>query len=110
MLEEFNEFLETDLTYCRGSNKDLYNMLYILKELVRGTEIPDEHIIDMNSKIGMYLDEMEYNDKDNLRRTFSDFSRRIQVYTIMLDNMGLDVIKLNFTKLKNYSEDDSIWK
>lgn len=109
MQEEFNEFLETDLTYCKESNKDLYNILFILKELVRTTEIPDEHIIDMNSKIGMYLDEMEYNDKDNFIKTYNEFKRRIEVYTIVADNLGVDVIKLNFTKLKNYSEDDSIW-
>lgn len=110
MLEEFNEILETDIQDFKSDNYYLSSMLFVTKELVRETEIPDTHIIDINAKIGMYLDEIEFNDPDEHKKVFAAFSKRIGLYCILLDGMGLDVVRSNYLKLKNYNEDDSIWK
>ena len=108
-VNKMNEIILDVIDYYKiNDDRYLPKMLEVVIIMIRETEIPDAHIIDINAMLGCYIDEIEFFEKD-YKKILIDFFELYQKYIDYCFILNETIILNNLEKLRNYESDDSIF-
>lgn len=111
-LEEINKKIDRDAARSKIQNNYLCLAIEKLKLFVRSTELPDDHIEDINAMIGMYFDQIEFDCGEEEYLICLEIFRDCYEDCILLSEQygKFSIVKWNLEKLKKYSGDDAVFK
>lgn len=108
-IELLNKRIDGDLVqFSSEGDTYMYNILKILKKLVRTDHIPDYLIPDINAMIGMYLDECQ-DMTERYNEVFETMKVYVDRYQDFCYRNDLSATGDNFKKLKEYKSNDAIY-